>query len=216
MAWRNLWRNWRRSGITVAAMTLALIVELLYSGLVTGMVSGMEDDVTEIELGDLQIIKQGYFSKPSLYETVTDHERILTALDEAGYAAAPRLFSGGLAASGEASSGVAFVGLDPVRDARTLALSTAVGEGEWLSPDLDDGTNDDPLGVVIGKGLSRTLGAGLGDEVVVLSQAADGSMANELCHVRGILKSVAASMDRGTILMPESTFRELMVLPDGG
>lgn len=215
MAWRNLWRNWRRSGITVAAMTLALIVELLYSGLVTGMVSGMEDDVTEIELGDLQIIKQGYFSKPSLYETVSDHERILAELEEAGYAAAPRLFSGGLAASGEASSGVAFVGLDPVRDARTLALSSAVGEGEWLSPDQDDGSNDDPLGVVIGKGLSRTLGAGLGDEIVVLSQAADGSMANELFHVRGILKSVAAGMDRGTILMPESTFRALMVLPDG-
>lgn len=208
MAWRNVWRNWRRSGITIAAMTLALVVELLYSGLVTGMVSGMEDDVVEYDLGDIQIIKQGYFSKPSLYETVEDQQGILDKLDDAGFRATPRLFGGGLAASGEFSSGVAFVGIDPERDAAALALDNAMAKGEWLS-------DADPKGVVVGRGLARTLALDIGSEVVVLSQAADGSMANDLFQVRGVLLSVAASFDRGAILMTETTFRDLMVFPEG-
>ena len=208
MAWRNVWRNWRRSGITIAAMTLALTVELLYSGLVTGLVGGMEEDATEFDLGDVQVLPDGYRTRPSLYSVVEDHDAIIGKLREAGYSAAPRLYSGGLAASGDLSAGVAFVGLDPVADTTTLALDEAIAEGAWL-----DGA--DPTGVVVGGGLARTLGLDLGSEIVVLSQASDGSIANALYTVRGKLLSVAASMDRTAILMPEASFRELMAFPDG-
>jgi putative ABC transport system permease protein len=209
LAWRNVWRNRRRTGITIGAMVLALVMELLYSGMVGGLVAGMEDDVVEFDLGDVQVLPQGYLTRPSIYDTVPETDAIIDELEAAGYRAAPRLYGGGLAGAGDASSGVQLVGLDPVRDARTLALSEAVGQGEWLDP-------ADPTGVLVGRGLARTLDVGLGDEIVVLSQGADGSVANELFHVRGILMSVAASMDRGAIVMPAPTFREMMVLPEGG
>jgi putative ABC transport system permease protein len=208
MAWRNVWRNQRRSLVTIVAMTLALSVELLYSGLVTGMFIDMEDDVTEMDSGDIQIMAPEYLDRPSLYTVVADHEALIGRLTEAGYAATPRLMSGGLAASGELSAGVAFVGIDPVRDATVLRLHEAIAEGEWLS-------RSDPTGVLVGRGLARTLDLKLGSEVLVLSQAADGSTANALFTVRGILMSVAAGLDRAAILMPDETFRELMVLPEG-
>ena len=208
MAWRNVWRNHRRSGITIAAMTIALVVELLYSGLVTGLVMGMEEDAIALDTGDIQITTPAYNKKPSLFEVVEDHEAIISQIEAEGFTAAPRLYSGGLAASADFSAGVSLIGIDPVRDATVLDLFQYVGEGEWL----DDA---DPLGVVVGKGLARTLDLGLGSEVVVLSQAADGSTANELFKVRGVLMTVAASTDRSGIFMTEGTFRELMVLPDG-
>ncbi|MEZ4316397.1 MAG: FtsX-like permease family protein [Myxococcota bacterium] len=208
MAWRNVWRNYRRSLVTIAAMTLALFVELLYAGLVTGLVYGMEEDATAYELGDVQIFAKDYPTRPSIYEKVDDPDALLQKLDAGGFPATARLFGGGLAASGELSSGASFVGIDPVRDAATMDLHTAVAEGRWL----DDA---DPRGVVVGRGLARVLDLELGDEVLVLSQAADGSVANDLFEVRGILFSVAAGLDRGGILMTESTFRELMVFPSG-
>ena len=208
MAWRNVWRNSRRSAVTILAMTLALLVEVLYAGLVEGMIIGMVDDVTENDLGDIQIFAEGYLTRPSIYEVVPEHEVLLDALDKAEYAATARLFAGGLAASGEASAGVAFIGVDPVRDAKAMSLDDAVGEGKWL----DDA---DPKGVIIGRGLSRTLSASIGSEVIVLSQAADGSVASDLFTVRGVLMSVGAGTDRGAILMTETTFRELMVFPEG-
>ena len=208
MAWRNVWRNYRRSAITIIAMTIALVVELLYSGLVTGLVMGMEEDAIAMDTGDIQITTPAYSSKPSLFEVVEDQESIIKQVEALGLKAAPRLYSGGLAAAADYSAGVSLVGVDPVRDATVLELHQYVGEGEWL----DD---TDPLGVVVGKGLARTLDLQLGSEVVVLSQGADGSMANELFTVRGVLMTVAASMDRTAIVMTEQTFRDLMVLPDG-
>ena len=208
MAWRNVWRNYRRSSITIAAMALALFVELLYAGMVGGLVYGMEDDATAYELGDVQIFARGYPERPSIYETVPDADRLMRALEAAGYRATARLYGGGLAAAEDLSAGVAFVGIDPARDAATMDLDDALAEGAWLDA-------DDPKGVVIGRGLSRTLGVGLGDEIVVLSQAADGGIANDLFKVRGILFAVAGGLDRGAILMPEATFRELMAFPEG-
>jgi len=209
MAWRNVWRNYRRSAITITAMTIALVVELLYSGLVTGLVFGMEEDAIALDTGDIQISTPAYTTKPSLFEVVEDHESIITQIESnEGFRAAPRLFSGGLAAAGEYSAGAQLLGIDPVRDAQVLELSQYVEDGSWL----DDG---DPLGVVVGEGLARTLDLKIGSELIVLSQAADGSMANELLTVRGVLMSVAASTDRTAILMTEGTFRELMVLPEG-
>jgi putative ABC transport system permease protein len=208
MAWRNVWRNHRRSAITIAAMTIALVVELLYSGLVTGLVMGMEEDAIALDTGDIQITSPAYNTRPSLFEMVEDHESIIAQVEAEGFMASSRLFSGGLAASGDSSAGVSLIGLDPVRDATVLELHQYVGKGEWL----DD---TDALGVVVGKGLARTLGLELGSEVVVLSQAADGSTANELFSVRGILMTVAAGTDRTGIFMTEATFRELMVLPTG-
>lgn len=208
LAWRNVWRNSRRSSVTIAAMTIALVIELLYSGLITGMMMGMEENAIALDTGDIQITTPDYQTRPSLYEVVKGQTEELAELEAEGYRISPRLYSGGLAASGDSSAGVAFVGLDPVDDATVLDLHKYVGKGEWL----DD---SDPLGVVIGRGLARTLGVDLGSEIVVLSQSTDGGMANELFQVRGIMQTVAATIDRTTILMTEQTFRTLMVLPEG-
>lgn len=208
MAWRNVWRNHRRSLVTIAAMTLALTVELLYSGLVTGMFVDMENDITEMDSGDIQIMSPEYLERPSLYTLVPDQQALIERLNEAGYSAAPRLMSGGLGASGELSAGIALVGVSSVLDPQVLKLDTALADGSWI----DDA---DPDGVVVGRGLARTLDLSLGSEVIVLSQAADGSMANALFQVRGVLMSVAAGLDRSAVVMNESRFRDLMVLPDG-
>ena len=208
MAWRNVWRNRRRSLTTIAAMTLALVVELLYSGLVTGMFVDMEDDVTEMDSADVQVMAPDYLERPSLYSVVPDTAGVLERLEAAGIPATPRLQAGGLGASGDLSSGVALVGVDVAREAEVLKLHTAMAAGTWLDP-------ADPKGVVVGRGLARTLALDVGSEVVVLSQGADGSVANELYTVRGVLLSVAAGLDRTAVLMPDAAFRELMVLPEG-
>lgn len=208
LAWRNVWRNSRRTVITIGAMTLALVVELLYAGLVEGLVYGMEEDAIAYELGEVQIFDKDYPTRPSLYEKVEATDAIIEELDARGFRATARLFAGGLAASGDLSSGAAFVGVDPERDAATMDLHEAVYQGAWLDA-------AQPKGVVVGRGLARVLDLDLGDELVVLSQAADGSTANDLFEIRGILLSVAAGLDRGGILMTDGAFRELMAFPDG-
>lgn len=189
-------------------MTLALWVELLYAGLVQGFMRGMERDLLDLEVGDLQIHAPDYRNDPSLFTKIDDSKRLLRTLDEAGFPAAPRLLAGGLAASGESSAGVALRGIDLDRDARVSLIGERVAEGSWLNA-------TDPHGVVVGRRLAKILAVHPGDELVVLTQAADGSMANDLFTVRGVLLGVAEGTDRAAVFMTEAAFRELLVFPEG-
>lgn len=208
MSWRNLWRNRRRTLVTIAAIALALTVELLYSGLIAGYMRGMERDALDYEVGDVQIVAAGYRDRPSIYTAIEDPDAVLSALDEIGYPASARALAGALAAAGKFSAGVALRGIDVEREAGVSKIPERVGTGEWLDP-------SDPMGVVIGRRLARSLDVGIGDELVVLTQGADGSMANELYTVRGVLMGIADGTDRAAVFMHDSTFRELMVFPKG-
>ena len=118
IAWRNVWRNQRRTLVTVAAMSLALFVMILYAGMMAGYFRDMEGNVLDLEVGDVQVFAEDYRNNPSLYTRIDDPDRVLAALEEAGYAATPRLLAWGLAAAGEASAGVSFRGVDLERSPR--------------------------------------------------------------------------------------------------
>ncbi|MBN2362486.1 MAG: ABC transporter permease [Deltaproteobacteria bacterium] len=203
MAWRNIWRNRRRTLVTIAAMSIAVFITVGYSGLVAGMVSQFESDTLDFELGAAQIFAPGYQDRPSIYTNMADTPAILARLDAAGVVATPRLLGAGLVAAGDSSGGAALFGIDLERDPRVLALSEQMMHGHWLD-------TADAKGVVIGRKLAHTLGVKPGDELVVLSQAVDGGMANDLFRVRGVLKTTGEQIDRAGVFMTAATFRALL------
>jgi ABC-type lipoprotein release transport system permease subunit len=208
LAWRNVWRNSRRSTVTIAAMSLGLFAMIIYSGLIEGYLTGMERNVLDLEVGDVQVYALEYRDGPSLYRRVDEPGPLLDRLDAAGYPAAARMLGAGLAAAGDNSAGVSFRGVDVERDARVSRVFEHVRQGEWLS-------SADPGGAVVGARLARILDVVPGDEIVVVSQAADGSMANDLLTVRGVLGNIAEDVDRGGVYMTIEAFRELLAVPSG-
>ena len=208
MAWRNVFRNRRRSFVTVSAMALALLVMILYSGLIEGYLEGMERNVLDLEVGDLQIFAPEYRRDPSIYSRINDPDALLDRLDEAGLDASARLLAFGLVAADEASSGASFRGVDVPRDERISGVADQLDRGRWLDP-------SQPKGVVIGRRLARTLDIDVGGELLAITQSADGSMAYELFEVRGVLLGISDAIDRSGIFMTQASFRELISLPDG-
>lgn len=208
MAWRNLWRNGRRTLVTVGAMTLALWAMVLYTSLMQGMLGSMESTLLDVELGEIQIHADGYRERPSIWERIEDPEALLEALDETGLRSSARLLGGALVASGDASTGALLKGLRPDRDAQVSDVYQRLDRGEWLDP-------ADASGVVLGYRLARTLGIDVGDELIALSQATDGSMANDLFRVRGVLQSLSEETDRATVFLVEDQFRSFFALEDG-
>lgn len=208
MAWRNVWRNQRRSLVTIAAMTLGLWVMILYAGLAEGMIVDMASNVTDLEMGEIQIVHAEYRDDPALQVVIDDPEAVLGGLDGLGFPASARLLGGGLAGVGQSSAGVSIIGLDVARDAVVSDLPARIRDGEWFDPADEDG-------VVIGRKLARTLQAGLGDELLLLSQGADGSIANDVYTVRGVLSTVGDGVDRTAVFMNAGAFRGLMSLPEG-
>jgi ABC-type lipoprotein release transport system permease subunit len=194
--------------VTVAAMTLALTVMILYAGMMAGYLEGMERNILELEVGDLQIFPLEYRDDPSIYTRIANPEVILESLAAEGFNATARLLAYGMAAAGNASAGVSFRGIDIERDARVSLIHREVQSGRWLD-------RDDPRGVVLGSRLARMLDVDPGAELVVLTQAADGSMAYDLYRVRGVLRSVGDETDRTGVFMAQEALRELIAVPSG-
>jgi ABC-type lipoprotein release transport system permease subunit len=207
-AWRNVWRNPRRSGVTVAAMTLALFVLILYAGLVRGYMRDMEANIVELEIGDLQLVAPGYRDDPDLYTRIADGEAVAAPLRSDGFQASPRLLAWGLAAADESSAGVQFRGIDVAADAAVSRIHEHVMEGQWLAP-------EDRAGVVLGRRLARMLDTTVGSEIVVITQGTDGANAYELFRVRGILRAIGDATDTAGVFLLASTFRELVLVEEG-
>ena len=208
MAWRNIGRNRRRTVVTVAAMAFGFFAMVVWFAMLQGLLADMERTVIDVEIGDLQIHAPTYLDDPSLYTRIDDVDALIPALEAAGFRASARLVGGGLAAAGVSAAGASLQGVNVRADARVSAISTRLAEGAWLD-------EDDPYGVVVGRRLARSLDLAVGGELIVLSQAADGSIANDLYIVRGILQSVSDAVDRSTVFLNEAAFRELFVLPSG-
>jgi ABC-type lipoprotein release transport system permease subunit len=208
MAWRNLWRYRRRTLVTVAAMTLALLIMVLYTSLVEGYLRDLERNIVDIELGDIQVFAPDYRDNPSIYNRIENPEPLLAELRDRGLGASARLIGGGLAAAGESSAGAMLKGIDLAQDATVSQISQHVDRGSWLHA-------ADQNGVVVGSRLAHTLGVEPGDELVLLGQATDGSIANDLYTVRGVLRSISEDADRGGIFMTEDAFRFFFSMPQG-
>jgi ABC-type lipoprotein release transport system permease subunit len=208
MAWRNIWRSRRRTLVTVGAMTLALTILILYTSLVEGYLRDIERNILELELGDVQVHAENYLNKPSIYDTIEDSDSLVAQLMELDYPASARLLGGGLVASGDSSAGASLRGIEIEQDARVSKIGEHVVDGRWLDP-------SEPSGVVLGRRLAHTLNAKVGDELVMLSQAVDGSMANDLYHVKGVLASISDGTDRTGVFMTAEAFRNFFGLDNG-
>ncbi len=182
-AMRNVSRNRHRSVVTTAAMGFAGMIMIFYAALMEGLFISTERNALAMNLGDIQIHARGYRDDPDLYTRIPAVDVMLEKLHRQGFNASPRLFGFALAAAGSSSAGVQLRGIDIEHEATVTQIHRHVAEGAWLA-------RDDAHGVVLGRKLARTLAVGLGGELVIVSQAADGSMANDLYRVRGILKSV--------------------------
>lgn len=208
LAARNVWRKPTRSLVTVGAMALAAGVMIFFGAIMIGYIERMKESALAMETAEAQVHKHGYRDEPDLHSFMPDSATIAAKLRADGLYVSERLHGFALAAHKQQSAGVSLRGIDLDNEPKVTLLHTAIKTGTWLDA-------SDPRGVVIGGKVARRLGLQVGDEFVVLSQAADGSMADDLLTVRGVFKGVGARIDNAGLVMGQQAFRELMALYEG-
>jgi len=209
LAARNVYRNSHRSLVTVAAMAFACAMMIVFSSLMEGVIAGSERNVVAMNTGDIQIHQQTYRDDPDIYKMIAASTQLSDGIRQAGFFAAERLFTFGLMASDDSSSGVQLRGIDLSYESTVTEIYQHVLQGDWLE-------KDDTHGVVIGKKLARLLDVSLGDELIFVGQTADGYMANDSFRVRGVLKSIASDIDSASVFMSNGMLRDLISLPEQG
>jgi len=204
MAWRNIWRNPRRSILTMAAVTFACLLLVFMFSFQFGSYDTMIDFAVRIQTGYLQIQAKNYQDKKDIRLVVPDPEAVGRLLDEISeveaYTYRANAFS--LISSKERTYGIMVVGIDPKKEAGVSTLKDLVRKGEYL----DETDTDQAL---IGKLLAANLQVDIGDELVVLGQGLDGSIAATVVRVKGIFSSGQDTFDRSAIHIPLSTFQDV-------
>lgn len=217
IAWRNLWRNRVRSVLTISALSIGLALMIVYAALIEGMTRQMVEFATKITTGHIQVHREAFVDDRDMYALLP--WSLLESLEKVpGLHVAPRLYAAGLAAAGDESNGVMLKAIDPVRERLVTSLLKHVRSGELRLDALQSGESDygKPLhNVVIGAQLARNMNIGAGAELVLITQAADGSIGNAIYRVAGVLKPVEPGFDRMGILMSVRAFRQLMLIENG-
>ena len=209
LARRNVLRSRRRSAITVLSIALGLTALTFVWAFIDGMNRQMIDNSIRFLAGDVQVHMRGYHDDPTLDLAIADAQELLAAVraDPSVAAAAVRMQGKALATRGDKSRGVEIVGMEPAAESRVTQLFAALIEGRPL--EAQDG------GVLIGTGLAQALRLRVGDELLLVGQGYDGSVASGRFPVNGIFRTRIDEVDGFVAVMPLEAARTFFAAPDG-
>jgi ABC-type lipoprotein release transport system permease subunit len=195
MAWRNLWRNPRRTAVVLTAISIGIAGCVLSMAINLGVMAGMIDTAIRSGLGHLQVHADGWDANPELEVRLLDGGAAIShALDDIPEVErwAPRLHAQGLIASARASVGVSIAGVDPEREAGVSVAADSIEEGEWLGQ---------PKRLVLGYKLASRLDAGVGTKLVISAQDLTGELTGQAYRVAGIIRASSRELDDGIVFM---------------
>jgi ABC-type lipoprotein release transport system permease subunit len=211
LGWRNLWRNGKRTAITMAAVSLNAAILIISYSLLDGLWAQLVSNATNLVTGEAQLHAPEYLSNRSFYTTVPRPQEVLASAARKDIAAAPRAYGFGLTSQGTKSAGALFWGIVPAAEQAAFDVHRHLASGAFFDP--VDARRGPHRPMVLGAKLARSLNAAIGSEIVAVVQAGDGSLGNELFTVVGILKSVSEGMDRSAALITQEDFADLFVAP---
>ncbi len=208
LAFRNLWRNRRRTLLTLSAMVVSAALLILALGVFSGMFKDMLASATEQYYGHLVLAHPEYHQRRDLFaylpEDIADHARLVSEAEIIGKS--PRLRSFGLLSRSETSQPVELLGVIPEHEQQVTSLQQHLTSGHYPAADEENGA-------LIGQGLARKMNLQPGDEVVFVTQAADGSIGNDLLIVSGIFATGDSRHDNNLVLAPLPWLQQVLVLP---
>jgi ABC-type lipoprotein release transport system permease subunit len=209
MAWRNIWRNPRRTILTVCAITFASVLLVFMLSFQFGSYETMINTSVKISTGHLQIQAEKYQEKKNIRFVIPDPQTIadrVTKIPEVeAFTFRGQAFS--LISSDDRTYGVMVTGINPLGEANVSRLKKLVREGSFLSA-------DDVSQAVVGRLLAKNLRVTIGDELTLLGQGRDGSIAATVVRVKGIFSSGIDEFDRSAIQIPLSTFQDIFSMED--
>ena len=209
LAWRNLWRNHRRTLIMLAAITVGVWAMIFMTALMRGMVDDMLLNGIRGLPGEVQIHHPHYRDDPSINNSITaPDDELLEAMQIPQVTAwTSRVRVPAVISSERDTRGVILLGIEPESEMRVSFDADTISEGRFLEDSSD-------RGLVIGAKMADHLETGLGKRVVVMSQDPDNNIADRGFRIVGIYRAKLASLEETYIYAGRDTVQKMLKLGD--
>ncbi len=207
LAWRNVLRNRRRTLITVGTITFSLAAVLLVWSVLAGSNRQAIDSSTGYLTGHLQLSAKGFFAQPGFLHTLRDLADITTGLaqEPAVKAIAPRVEGLVLISYANQLRGIVVLGIDPRVESKVTKLQSVITTGRYLN-------SEDRHAVLLSQTVAKQLNVALEEEIILVGESADGSLAVGKFRVVGIFNTYNHDIDSVFCLIPLVAAQELFEL----
>jgi len=196
LAWRNIWRNKRRSIITIISIAFAVLLACIMRSMQLGSYERMIENAARFYTGYIQVHQNGYWDDKVIDNVFTNNDELVKTLEatKGVEAVVPRVESFALAAFGTKTKGAMVLGVDPEREDHLTRVKDKLVKGSYLNPHEKT--------VLIGVGLADYLNIEIGDTLVLISQGYHGANAAGIYPVVGFLKFPIPEQNNQTVLLP--------------
>lgn len=198
LAWRNIWRNKRRTWITVASILFSVILAFLMRSMQEGTYDSMIDNVAGSYSGHIQIQQKDYWDQQSLNNSFVYKDSLQQMLKSGQFDNishfVPRLESFALASSGNKTKGARVLGINPAKETKLMNPEDNLVEGSYLTKNEN--------AILLTEGLAANLHLGIEDTVILLGKGYRGITAAGKYPVKGIIKLPSPELNKRLSFLP--------------
>lgn len=193
LAWRNIWRNKRRSVIVMGSIVVGVISIIFWDAFAVGWMKQMLQNQISLNTAHVQIHKKGFKDNKVIQNFIPDHEQVEKIIQENNNVTyySKRVITFGLLSSASNSSGVYVYGVDSNSEENVSMIKSSIVEGTYLTGNERE--------LVMGTKLAEKLDITLGDKVVAMANTPDGSIGSEVFRVVGLFKTPSSEYDKAYI-----------------
>jgi len=213
LAVRNVFRNKRRTFITELVIVIGMISMIFIGGILARMSVGWGDALVQTNSGHLSIVRSDYLELKNghpLDLALTQYQQYYDKVDTLANveSSMAKLDVGGIIVADSRATTFFGYGIDLARQKKTLPKAFQnIVEGKGLD-------ESDPLGVVVGVGVAKSLGKKVGQEINMTSMALSGQPSTMRVKIRGTIKNGEGKLDDNLVVMPIGTVEKLLGVKD--
>jgi ABC-type lipoprotein release transport system permease subunit len=210
LAWRNLWRNKRRTLITISSVCFGLVLAIVFIGLGDGTYGTMINSAARLGSGHITLENPGYRKSLLTRLTLRSIDEVVKRLEgmEEIKGWAPRILGQAMLSTSYGSVGAAFMGVDPEQEGRVTLFTDKIIEGTYLK-------DPEGRGALIGRKMAERLKVSIGSKMVITANNLQGEIAGELLKVVGIFKTGSEMIDGYVLQIPLNRTRKLLGMNQG-
>ncbi|MEO9869823.1 ABC transporter permease [Ekhidna sp.] len=196
LAWRNLWRNRKRTVITSASVVFAVLLAIFLNSLKEGILVKMQENVVSFYSGAIQLHQDGYWDDQTINNTFEAAENLVDKMiaHENVISVVPRLESFALTASTDNSRGSLIISIDPEKERLITKIDQKIVVGDFIQKD--------DQAALITLGLANYLALDVGDTIVIIGQGYHGVSAAGKYPVKGIIDFASPQLNKSIVYLP--------------
>jgi ABC-type lipoprotein release transport system permease subunit len=206
MAWRNIWRNLRRTVLTLSSIAFGTFLAVISTGIQDRNFSEMIDLAARMGGGHVTIQHKEYQDYPTMSRTVENCKEITKSAfkDKQVKQVVTRITGHTMISTAKGSYGAGFMAINPLKeDDKTLSIIKSIVKGSMFATSMD-------RGIILGERLAKNLGAKMGSKVVYTMTDRKGDIVRGLAHVSGIIRTGAPGIDSGLSILPIDSVRKIL------